>query len=209
MMSTTLYLLRHGETEWALSGKHTGRTDIPLTDKGREQATAMKSAVSSINFSLVLTSPLIRAQDTAKLAGLHKVEVDNNLAELNYGDYEGVTTAEIRKSVPDWTVWTHPCPNGETLANAAVRAAAVIKRAEVAGGNVCLVSHGHMLRILTTAWLRLNPSEGKHFMLDTSTLSILSHEHESPTIKIWNAPVDLANCLSKSVAAHVQQQVSR
>jgi broad specificity phosphatase PhoE len=197
MKTTTLFLFRHGETQWALSGKHTGSTDIPLTERGRVQATALKDIVHSLDFSAVFSSPLARAKDTAQLAGLQNIVIDNDLSEVNYGDYEGITTAEIRKSVPNWTVWTHPCVNGETLADAARRAARVIARAEEIGGNVAMFSHGHMLRILPTVWLQLDPAEGRHFMLDTSTVSILSHEHESPTIKIWNAPIDMIACLQK------------
>src|SRR5690349_15002430 len=117
--ATVLFLLRHGETEWARTGQHTGRTDIPLTEKGRTQATALKGLFNKLHFNAVLSSPLQRAQDTARIAGLSSVNVDQNLAEFDYGDYEGLTTTEIRKHVPGWTVWTHICPNGETLSQAA------------------------------------------------------------------------------------------
>jgi broad specificity phosphatase PhoE len=197
MNTTTLFLFRHGETEWALSGKHTGCTDIPLTDKGRQQAAKLKDVVHSVTFSAVLSSPRSRALDTAKLAGFENIVIDDDLAEVDYGDYEGITTAEIRKSVPGWTVWTHPCLNGETLSAAAARATKVIKRAEDVGGNVAIFSHGHMLRVLVTAWLQLDPAEGRRFMLDTSTVSILSHEHESRTVKVWNAPIDMIACMQR------------
>ncbi|MBX9719855.1 MAG: histidine phosphatase family protein [Candidatus Obscuribacterales bacterium] len=189
MPNTVLYLLRHGETEWALSGRHTGRTDISLTAKGRQQAALLSDYISKLSFSKVLVSPLTRAQETAKLAGLSNFVVCADLAEFDYGDCEGLTTAEIRKNVPDWTVWTHPCSNGETLEQVRARACKAIALANEAGGNVALVSHGHMLRILTATWLQLPPSEGRHFMLDTGTVSILSHERETPAIKLWNAPV--------------------
>ncbi len=188
-----LFLLRHGETEWALSGQHTGRTDIPLTEKGRSQATALKALFEKVHFTAVLSSPLGRAKETAHIAGLDELTVDENLAEFDYGEYEGLTTPEIRKTVPGWTVWTHDCPKGETLKQVAARAHKVIEHAKNIGGNVALFSHGHMLRILAATWLNLEPAEGKQLMLDTSTLSILSHERETPAIKIWNAPVNLCH----------------
>lgn len=186
--NVVLYLLRHGETEWALSGQHTGRTDIPLTEKGREQAKLLTEPLRKVQFSAVLTSPLSRAQETAKLAGFDNATICDDLAEFDYGAYEGLTTVEIRQQIPDWAIWTHPCPRGETMEQVAARTAKVIELAKQSGGNVALVSHGHLLRILTTTWLQLPPSEGRHFMLDTSTISILGHERESPAIKMWNAP---------------------
>lgn len=189
MSQTVLYLLRHGETEWALSGRHTGRTDIPLTENGRKQATRVSEFMKQVRFSKVLVSPLSRAAETAILAGLQDGITCDDLAEFDYGDCEGLTTTDIRKQYPDWTVWTHACPNGETLEDVGTRAAKVITLANEAGGNVALVSHGHMLRILTATWLRLPPAEGRHFILDTSTISILSHERDTPAIKLWNAPV--------------------
>lgn len=191
----TVYLFRHGQTEWAATGQHTGRTDIPLTDRGRAQAQGLRELVSKIKFSAVFASPLCRAMETATLAGFANITAEPDLMEVDYGSYEGLTTKEIREKVSNWTVWTHPCPEGETLAEAAERCAAVIKRARVAGDNVAVVAHGHILRILTATWLNLPPSEGKHFMLDTSTLSVLSHEHETPAIKIWNTPVDIVSAL--------------
>jgi probable phosphoglycerate mutase len=119
----------------------------------------------------------------------------DDLREFDYGGYEGLTTKQIREQVPGWTVWTHPVPDGETLAQAAARCQRVVDKARTAGGAVALVAHGHILRILTATWLNLPPSEGKHFMLDTSTISILSHEHEIPAVKIWNTPIDLLACL--------------
>lgn len=186
----TLYIFRHGQTEWALSGQHTGLTDIPLTDIGRRQATALKSMVEHIDFSAVFVSPLARARETAQLAGLSDAKVLKDLSEFNYGKYEGITTEEIRKTVPSWTVWSHPCPEGETLEDAAGRCQNVIDTASQVGGRVALVAHGHILRILTATWLKLPPDQGKHFILDTSTISILSFERENPAIKIWNSPTD-------------------
>ena len=187
----TLYIFRHGQTEWAMSGQHTGLTDIPLTDVGRAQAKALRNAVSHIDFSQVFVSPLSRARETAELAGLINPKVLDDLVEFNYGEYEGITTDQIRQTVPAWTVWTHPCPNGETLEQAAARCQRVIDTASGVGGKVALVAHGHILRILTATWLKLPPQEGRHFMLDTSTISVLSHERETPAIKIWNSPTDV------------------
>ena len=191
----TLYIFRHGETEWARGGQHTGRTDIPLTDVGRKQARALRNAVNHIDFSSVLSSPLCRARETAKLAGLEPAKPCDDLMEFDYGKYEGLTTIQIRDQVPDWTVWTHPCPEGETLAAAAKRCQNVIATAGSIGGNVALFAHGHILRILTATWLKLPPEEGRHFMLDTSTISVLSHERETPAIKIWNCPPNLTAVL--------------
>lgn len=186
----TLYLFRHGETEWSATGKHTGRTDIPLTERGRQQAQALQGIVSGLSFSRVLVSPLSRARDTASLSGLEsQLAVCEDLAEFDYGEYEGLTTVEIRDRVPGWTVWTHPCPGGETMEKAGQRCAKVIATASGIGGSVALFAHGHILRILTATWLQLPPSEGKHFMLDTGTVSVLSHERETPAIKIWNSHV--------------------
>jgi broad specificity phosphatase PhoE len=195
----TLYLLRHGQTEWAVSGQHTGRTDIPLTDEGRAQARQLHDVVAQLDFSAVLVSPLGRARETASLAGLGKqMTVCDELAEFDYGDYEGLTTKQIREKVPGWTLWTDrcqngeillwtdPCPNGETLQAAAERCRKVIASAHDTGGNVALVAHGHILRILAVTWLNLPATEGKHLMLDTGRVSILAHEHETPAIKMWN-----------------------
>lgn len=183
----TLYLFRHGQTEWSVSGQHTGRADIPLTDHGRAQARLLRDAVSHINFSSVLVSPLARAQETASLAGLgSQVTTCEDLAEYNYGEYEGLTTNEIRTRVPGWSIWTHECPSGETMAEASLRCKRVIAIAESANGNVALFAHGHILRILTATWLNLPPTVGKHFILDTSTISILSHERDIPAVKLWN-----------------------
>lgn len=187
----TLYIFRHGQTEWALSGQHTGLTDIPLTEVGRRQAKALRNSVSHIDFSKVFVSPLSRARETAELAGLANPTMLDDLVEFNYGAYEGITTDEIRKTVPAWTVWTHPCPNGETLEQAAARCRRVIDTASGVGGKVALVAHGHILRILTATWLKLPPREGRHFILDTSTISVLAHERETPAIKIWNSPTDV------------------
>jgi broad specificity phosphatase PhoE len=187
--NTDLYLVRHGQTGWALAGKHTGRTDIPLTEEGRRQADVLREPLSKIDFDAVFTSPLLRARDTASLAGFPNAVALDDLAELDYGQYEGKTISEIRQVAPGWTVWTGPCPGGELLQDAAERAQRVIERACQYQGKVLLVSHGHFLRILTAVWLQIDPSKGGQFMLDTATLSILSHEHSAPAVKRWNAPL--------------------
>lgn len=189
---TTLYLFRHGQTEWALSGKHTGRSDIPLTEAGRLEAIRLGEAIRGLQFDAVFVSPLLRARETARLAGLGEAaRICDDLAEIDYGQYEGLTTAQIRQTSPNWTVFTHPCPSGESLERAAERCARVIATAGGIDGQVALFAHGHILRILATVWLKLPPTEGRRLMLDTGTMSILSHEHDTPAIKQWNCPAGL------------------
>jgi broad specificity phosphatase PhoE len=183
-----LYLVRHGATEWSRNGRHTGVTDLPLLPEGEDQARATGALLDGHEFALVLTSPLRRARQTCELVGLAaRAEVDDDLRELDYGDYEGITSAEIRESVPGWTVWTHPCPNGESLADAAERVDRVIARARAADGDVALFAHGHVLRILTARWCELEPVEGRRFVLHTATLSRLGWEHDEPAIVLWNS----------------------
>ncbi|MBV9999205.1 MAG: histidine phosphatase family protein [Verrucomicrobia bacterium] len=190
-----VYLIRHGETEWSRTGRHTGRSDIPLTETGKEQAEFLRPIFEGVRFVKILSSPLQRALATAHLAGLvDRVETTDDLTEWDYGDYEGITTKEIRKSVPDWTVWTHPCPNGETIEQVAARADRVVQKVREVKGDVGLFSHGHFLRVLAARWLGMDPAAGKHLVLDTSTLSILSYEHEDPALKTWNGPLVTAAC---------------
>lgn len=189
-MPGLLVIIRHGQTEWSASGQHTGNTDIPLTGQGRDDARRLRSRLNNRQFELVLCSPLARAWDTAELAGLgDQAEVDKNLVEWDYGDYEGLTTPEIRQQVPGWTVWTHPIVGGETVAQVAARADAVLDRVRPAleRGDVALVAHGHYLRVLTARWLGLNPEAGVHFLLDPSTLSELGRDRDTPAISRWNA----------------------
>ncbi len=191
--STQLILVRHGETEWSKSGQHTGRTDVPLTENGRAQAIGLIPALSKIEFSQVLSSPLSRASETASLAGIGEhAKTTADLAEFDYGQYEGLTTPHIQEQVPGWTVWTDPCPGGETLEKVGERAVRVIKQARETGGNVAIVSHGHMLRILCAVYLGMPPSAGQHFQLDTCSVCWLSSEHDAPTIRLWNIPSTLA-----------------
>jgi broad specificity phosphatase PhoE len=187
-MAGEIWLIRHGETEWSLSGAHTGRTDLPLTKHGREQAQAIAHCLGSRRFALVLTSPLERARETCRLAGYGDVAAaDPNLREWDYGDYEGRTSAQIRQNVPGWSLWRDGVPNGESIAQVAGRAEAVIARLLSAAGDVALFAHGHVLRILTARWLGLPPEDGRLFALSTASLSTLGYEHENRVITRWNA----------------------
>jgi probable phosphoglycerate mutase len=181
-------LIRHGETEWSKSGQHTGITDIPLTDHGREEARQTGALIAGQRFELVLRSPLLRAWETADLVGLGEVaEVDDDLREWNYGDYEGIATVEIQKTHPGWTVWRGPLPNGETPDQVGERVDRVIARARAVEGPVALVGHGHCLRILSARWCELPAVEGRRLQLSTATLSILGWEHDVPGLVAWNA----------------------
>jgi broad specificity phosphatase PhoE len=186
-MSRELWLIRHGETEWSLSGAHTGRTDIPLTDTGRAQAQAIGRKLAGRAFALVLSSPLGRALETCRLAGYGaQLQLDPNLREWDYGDYEGRTTPEIRKDRPDWNLWRDGVPNGETIQQVGARADAVIARAAAADGDVALFAHGHLLRILAARWLGIDPNSGRFLALGTASLSALGYERETRVITRWN-----------------------
>ena len=184
--ATELWVVRHGETEWSASGRHTSTTDVPLTPAGEQAARAVGERLRGIAFDLVLTSPRSRARRTAALAGFPDPEVDEDLAEWAYGDYEGVTTAEIRQTVPGWTVWTHPCPGGEDAEQVGRRLDRVVARVRAHGGRVLVVGHGHASRVLAARWLDQPVTEGRFFRLDTATVSVLGYEHESPVVTRWN-----------------------
>ena len=189
-MTKQLWLVRHGETEWSKSGQHTGRTDLPLTDKGRENAAAMGSLLSGRQFSLVLTSPMQRARETCRLAGYgDAAQVDSNLCEWNYGDYEGRTTLDIRKEIPDWSLWVAGVPNGETISQVAARAQAVIARALEVEGDVALFAHGHILRVMGACWVGLAPQTGRFLALTTASVSNLGYERVTRVITRWNLSV--------------------
>ena len=188
-MAARLFAVRHGETEWSLSNQHTGRTDIPLTDAGRERATKVGAVLAGRAFALVLTSPFSRARETAELAGFPEAIVDDHLREWDYGDYEGLKTLDIRKERPGWFLWDDGVPNGETIDEVAGRADRVIKRAREVDGDVLVFAHGHILRILASRWLEQPPGFGRHLILSPATLSILAHEREAPALETWNAPV--------------------
>lgn len=182
-----LWLARHGETKWSRAGRHTGRTDVPLTARGERQAQALGERLHGMAFALVLTSPLERALRTAELAGFGDVLVlDEDLVEVDYGAYEGRTTAEIQRMRPGWDLWRDGCPEGETIAQAAVRAERVLARARATDGPVLLVGHGHLTRTLASRALTLAPDHGRHLALDPASLSIVGTEHTAPALWLWN-----------------------
>jgi broad specificity phosphatase PhoE len=183
-----LWLIRHGETEWSRSGAHTGRTDIPLTAAGRNNAVAAGRYLAAHPFALVLVSPLQRARETCRLAGYENATIDPDLSEWDYGDYEGRTTSQIQAERPQWSLWTDGVPNGETAAEVAARAGRVIARALAVEGNadVALFAHGHILRVLATCWLGLPPEDGRLFALGTGAVSTLGYERETRVITRWN-----------------------
>ena len=188
-------LLRHGQTEWSRTGRHTGRTDVPLTAEGEAQARALGSWAGKLEPRLVLVSPLQRAARTAELAGLTGVVVDDNLQEWDYGGYEGLTTPQIREDTgPGWTVFRNGVvpgeTPGETLQQVASRGRAVLDRVrpELEHGDVVLVGHGHALRVLTTVWLDVDPCIGSQLLLDPATVSVLGSQHDVPAIVTWNVP---------------------
>lgn len=182
-----LWLIRHGETEWSRAGRHTGRTDVPLTATGEEQALALRGPLGDRRFALVLSSPLRRAWETCGLAGLADgARTTNDLLEWDYGTYEGRTTPEIRADVPGWTIWTGGVPGGETVEEVGVRTRRIIDEAARAGGDVALFAHGHVLRVLAACWLGLVPSEGRLLALGTGALGVLGYEHATRVIRAWN-----------------------
>lgn len=186
-----LWLIRHGETAWSLSGAHTSRTDIPLTQRGRERARKIEEYLRGITFSMVLTSPMLRARETCDIAGLGAAaEIDDDLMELNYGIYEGRTTKDIQQEVPDWSVWSSPLIDGETLNQAAERANRVIARAATKGGRVALFAHGHILRILAACWIQQPPVTASRLVLGTGTVSTLGFEHTTRAITMWNRSLE-------------------
>lgn len=188
-----IWLVRHGETEWSLSGRHTGRTDVPLTPDGRRQAEALGRHLAGRAFALVLTSPLLRARETCRLAGWGEVaEVSDDLQEWDYGIYEGRTTSEIRAREPGWTIWAATVLEGETVEQVGRRCRRVIERAEAAGGDVALFAHAHVLRILSACWIGRPPEDGRFFTLGTASISALGHERETRVISVWNQDWRLA-----------------
>jgi len=186
-MFRELWLVRHGETAWSRSGAHTGRTDIPLTPAGRENALAIGRLLEGRRFALVLTSPLDRARETCRLAGYGaEAQIDPNLREWDYGDYEGRSTAEIQQEVPGWSLWDSGVPHGETAGQVGARAESVTERALAADADVILFAHGHILRILTARWLGLTPDGGRLFAMGTASLNTLGYEHATRVITRWN-----------------------
>lgn len=183
----TVWLVRHGATEWSRSGRHTGATDLPLLPDGEAAARAIGDRLAPERFGLVLTSPLARARHTAELAGYGDAHVEPDLVEWDYGAYEGLSTEQIRERDPGWTVWAEGVPDGETASDVARRVDRVIAKARAAGGATLLFGHGHALRALTARWLGQPASEGRLYRLDTATVSTLGYEREAPVILRWNA----------------------
>jgi broad specificity phosphatase PhoE len=188
-----VWLVRHAETAWSRDRKHTGRTDVPLTEEGRRHAKALRDVLAPRTFALVLSSPLSRAWETAQLAGIGEhAQPRDELLEWDYGDYEGRTTKEIRAARPDWYLWRDGCPGGETAAQVGARVDRVVAALRPLEGDAVIFAHGHVLRVLTARWLGLGPESGALFKLDTGTLSVLGYERKTPVITRWNAPVSSA-----------------
>jgi probable phosphoglycerate mutase len=187
-MAEQIFIVRHGETEWSAAGRHTGRTDLPLTDVGRRSADRLGQELDGETFELVLSSPLLRARETCELAGFgSSVELCENLHEWDYGRYEGLTTPQIREQDPDWSLWVEGCPEGESPAEIAARADRVLSRVSSVHGNVLAFAHGHILRVLTARWLEMEAAAGARFRLATASISILGHERQTQVIERWNA----------------------
>jgi broad specificity phosphatase PhoE len=185
----TIYLARHGETAWTVSGQHTGRTDIPLTERGERNARRLGERLSGLTFAKVLTSPLQRARRTCELAGFGNLaEVDPDLMEWDYGEYEGRTSAQIRAINPEWDLFRDGCPGGEKPEHVGARADRIVKKVRAVHGDVLLFSSGHFLRVLAARWLGLEPGAGRYFLLGTASLSALSYEHNEsqPAIRFWD-----------------------
>jgi len=184
-----VYLARHGETAWSVSGQHTGLTDLPLTERGERNARSLGQRLQGLSFAKVFASPLQRARRTCELAGFgDRAEIDPDLVEWNYGDYEGLRTADIHKQRPDWQLFRDGCPGGESLQQVGARADRVVSRVRAVQGDVLLFSSGHFLRVLAARWLGLEPSGGRYFLLSTASLSALSYEHalSEPAIRLWD-----------------------
>ncbi|MFZ0379108.1 MAG: histidine phosphatase family protein [Solirubrobacteraceae bacterium] len=182
-----IVLVRHGETEWSRSGQHTSRTDLPLVEEGRERAVALGPLLAKWEFSLVLTSPLRRARETCELAGYgDRAVVCEDLREWDYGEYEGLTTPQIRERDPSWNLWTDGCPGGEHPAEVGARADKVLERMSDAGGDAVAFAHGHILRVVTARWLQMEVAAGSRFALETGSLSLLGFERETQVLQLWS-----------------------
>ncbi len=187
-MLEKIFIVRHGQTEWSANGRHTSRTDLPLTDEGVQQATGLAAQLRGDRFSLVLCSPLRRARETCELVGFGQVaEICEDLREWDYGDYEGLTTPEIRERNPDWNLWRDGCPGGETPEQVAQRVDRVLARMRTVNGEVLAFAHGHVLRVLTAGWLGMPPAAGARFALAAGAIGVLGYERETEVIERWNA----------------------
>jgi probable phosphoglycerate mutase len=183
----SIVLARHGETEWSLSGRHTGLTDLPLTEVGQRQARALGPRLQPMAFSLILTSPLQRARETCRLAGYdERAQLRPDLMEWNYGRYEGLTSSQIAQIHPNWSLWRDGCPGGETAAGVGRRADRVIAEVRAVDGDVLIFAHGHVLRVLAARWVEEPPEGGRHYALQIGSVSVLSYEHADPVIRQWN-----------------------
>ena len=200
---TIVFAVRHGETEWSLNGRHTGSTDIPLTENGRALARKLKPALEDEGFGLVLVSPMHRARETCDLAGLgDRAMIDPDLMEWNYGRYEGLTSEQIKQSDPDWMIFRDGCPGGETPAQIGERVDRLIARVRNRPGRVALFSHGHFLRVLGARWIEHPAQEGQRLLLDTGTVCILSYYRGVPAIRVWNdSPLAATDPLHRRRAA--------
>jgi probable phosphoglycerate mutase len=188
MPSQRVFLIRHGETEWSLSGQHTGTSDIPLTENGRKAAQRLEPVLARVSFELVLTSPLQRALMTCELSGLgERAEIDRDLMEWNYGEYEGLTPKEIRAKAPGWMIFRDGCPGGENPEQVGARVDRLITKIRAVKGHAALFAHGHIFRVFAARWLGLPAAAGCHFLLDTATVSVLSYYRGISAIKRWNA----------------------
>ena len=184
-----VFLIRHGETAWSLSGQHTGTTDIPLTENGRRRAEKLRPMVAKKTFAGVFVSPMQRARDTCELAGLGaSAVIDPDLAEWNYGAYEGLTPAQIHAKAPGWLIFRDGCPGGETPAQMGARADRMIDRVRSVNGDVALFAHGHIFRVLVARWIGFPAGAGQHFLLDTGSLCVLGYYRDIPAVEIWNSP---------------------
>lgn len=189
MPQQRVVVVRHGETEWSRDGRHTGKSDIPLTQHGREQARELGPGLQHWRFALVLTSPLERAVETCRLAGYgDQAQLRPDLMEWDYGTYDGKTTRQILEERPGWSLWKDGGPGGEKAADVARRVDRVIAEVRRTEGNALLFAHGHVLRVLTARWLGQAPEEGRHYALQTASLGVLGYEHEDPVIEQWNQP---------------------
>jgi probable phosphoglycerate mutase len=186
-MAAEIVIVRHGETEWSLSGQHTGTTDLPLIEAGRERARELAGVLSERSFALVVCSPLRRARETCELAGFGDVaKICEDVVEWNYGEYEGRTTPQIREQRPDWSLWRDGCPGGERPEEVGARADRVLERLRSAGGDALVFGHGHILRVVTARWIGLGVAGGARFALHAGSVSVLGYEHETEVISVWN-----------------------
>lgn len=187
-MASRVYIVRHGETEWSRSGRHTGGADLPLTEHGADQGRAVAGTLAGIDFSLVLCSPLRRARETCRLAGLaDAAQLCDDLREWDYGEYEGLTSAQIWQARPDWSLWRDGCPGGESPVQIGARVVRVLERIGEVDGDVACVAHGHVLRVLTARWLAMDVAAGARFAFAAAAIGQLGHEHSTRVIERWSA----------------------